>query len=527
VLVISDKMLFMMTSVLAQVLRVLTSFVLLRWVPKGDFGLWTMVGVAPGFFAALGDCGISRALVQFRHLPDDTVEASGLVISAALSLLFTTTWIFSGIYFGRLEHDPRLLYVGLIGGVTMSLSGIYTFQMACLNRDLRFRAEARQNLIFAVALAVTGLSFAFARFGIFALAVQPLAAQVISNAMIYRRHPFKWPRAFKTSVAGEMLNYGWKVTVAQYANNLLQTVVSVFVGLSAGKNGLADYGRANQVCELFGQNSLASFDRILHPLLTSIRDDKERLRSVFIRGCIASTLLCAGGWAWLNGVAPDLIAIVAGPQWKEVPPILQIISFALLSAGAGLMGILIALALGKPLVWLRFACLNILLLTLCYEIVHILNLGHHRPLAAIAVAVIVSQSIVSASLCIWAGRTINASLRKIAGHLIRIILAAGGAHVLIVLVNHGLNGRAPTIVRLVAASFVGGLAYLGLALLLDRKAVLEFRSLVRRRGPEDAKTATCTNCGYDLSGTPGMCPECGTAFQPDISSLAPAEEGAG
>ena len=70
--------------------------------------------------------------------------------------------------------------------------------MACLNRDLKFRAESVQNLVFSIALTVTGLSLALVAHrhrdvGVFAVALQPLAAQIVGNVMIYRRHPFPLP----------------------------------------------------------------------------------------------------------------------------------------------------------------------------------------------------------------------------------------------------------------------------------------------------------------------------------------------
>ncbi len=185
--------------------------------------------------------------MQYRDLPTETIESSGLIISVALGVVYTLIWLGSGLFCAWFRHDPRLFWVGLMGGASNLLSSIYTFQMACLNRDLKFKAESFQNIIFAVALTITGLSMALIaqrhrEVGVFALALQPLVAQIMGNAVIYHRHPFHWPRAFSVPMAKKMLNYGWKVTLAQYVSNLQQSLVNTFVMIIGGPWGAGIFG---------------------------------------------------------------------------------------------------------------------------------------------------------------------------------------------------------------------------------------------------------------------------------------------
>jgi PST family polysaccharide transporter len=488
--VVSDKAIFLFTSVATQALRVAAMFVMARLLRPEDYGLLTLVAIAPGFIALLGDCGIARALVQYRDLPTEPVEASGLVVSVMLGLIYAIVYLCSGIYFfsfgyhvqsGLVRHDQRMFWIGLIGGVTIVLSTIYTFQMACLNRDLKFKAESVQNIIFSLAVTVTGVGLALVAHwhravGVFALALQPLTAQIVGNAVIYHRHPFRWPSAFRYGMAAKMLGYGWKVTLAQYVNNLQQTIVSACVAVVGGPVGLGVYGRATQVSDMFGWNLMNSIDRLLHPLLRTVRDDAERRRGIFVRGCLGSMLMCGFGWAWLEGTAPDLIRVVMGPQWSSVPPLLRIVSITLLSGGLGIMGIIVTHALGKPLIWLRFGVAGLLVLLLCSAAA--LGLGH--SLAAIAVAFVIAQVTMSLALWVWAVRTLNVGRGELAGHLIRLLLVAGATCGCILLVRHQLASQAP-LVRLIAGSAAGGLVFMALAFLVDREAITTFRTMVRRR----------------------------------------------
>jgi PST family polysaccharide transporter len=375
----------------------------------------------------------------------------------------------------------RVIWVGIIGAATLLLGTIYTFQMSCLNRDLRFRAESFQNLIFAAALATTGLSLALVArrhrsFGVFAVALQPFVAQFIGNVVIYHRHPFHWPRAFQFAMAKKMLNYGWKVTVAQYANNLLQSVTNAFIAVVGGPAGLGVYGRATQVSDMIGYNLLSSFDRVLHPLLRSVRDDEQRLRSLFMRGCIASMLMCIFGWAWLAGTAPDLIRVVIGPQWSGVPPLLRIVSLSLLVAGPGAIGIVVVNALGRPLVWFKFGVISVSILLA----VGGMSLKIHRSMEAIAGAFVLSQFVLYISLWVWAIGTQGAESRKLVGHAIRLLFVGAATVGCIFFAKHFFT---MPLLRLIAGSGAGGAAFIGLVLLVDREAILVFRTLIQRRDP--------------------------------------------
>ncbi len=68
-LIVSDKIIFLFTSVMTQALRVLTAFAMARLLKIEDYGLITLVSLAPGFIAVLGDCGIARRWCNIAICP--------------------------------------------------------------------------------------------------------------------------------------------------------------------------------------------------------------------------------------------------------------------------------------------------------------------------------------------------------------------------------------------------------------------------------------------------------------------------
>ena len=237
-----------------------------------------------------------------------------------------------------------------------------------------------------------------------------------------------------------------------------------------------------QVSDMIGFNLLSSFDRLLHPLLRSVRDDKERLRSRFFRGCIGATLLCCFGWAWLVGPVAGFDPCGAWPAVERGAPasanrLLGSFSQWARNHGdccyprcAGQAVGLVSICRDQPCAaprgdWIdhglsqRLGCHR-------YRVRH--HPGHLRDLA------------------VEVGRAHASDLARQA-HRTHIAFDGGGRHYAglhhpIAAACYGDGGC------LILGSGFGGLVFVGFVFLLDRDAILDLRTLVRRRGPAEPPT---------------------------------------
>jgi hypothetical protein len=144
------------------------------------------------------------------------------------------------------------------------------------------------------------------------------------------------------------------------------------------------------------------------------------------------------------------------------------------------MAIVVTHALGKPLVWLRFGSVNLALLLAALAS----GLSWHRSLAAIAAAYAACQATTAIAMNYWAARTLRVSVKTLGGHLARLLAVSLVTGFCILQVRHWILWT-PAVVRLIVASLAGAAVFLILALLVEREAILDFRTLVRRRRPAE------------------------------------------
>ena len=345
---VSDKLQFVATSFLVQGLRILAALIMARLLAPEIYGIVALTMAIPSVLTNLGDMGVARSIVHFRDSPRQTVEDSGLVICLVMGLLMLVASSGAGAYLARIKGNPHLLAIGGFIGLAGLLGQVYQFQMACLNRDLQFRQEAWQNLLFSMATITAGITIALLGGGVYALVLQPLVAQVVANLAIQRRYSLRWPRQARWAMAKRMLVYGWWLTLAGYVNNLQGTLLGLWIGFRFGTASLGIYGRGTQIRDMAGQNVNTAFDRLLYPLLVNAADDKPRMQSLFIRGLTGSSLICVFGWATMTALAPDLVFVGIGRQWGGVPPVLVAVAPWLLIVPFGLMASVAANVLGRP-----------------------------------------------------------------------------------------------------------------------------------------------------------------------------------
>jgi O-antigen/teichoic acid export membrane protein len=488
----SDKLQLIGSAYFQQAIRILTLFVMARLIGPNDTGIYMLVIYVGGLVMALSDFAIPQSVVQILDFSEDVVVDTALVLSGVLLTIYGVAAIGAGIYLTWKEpgHDPHYWRIGVLVAITNFLGGLYTVQLARINRRLHFKIESRQNIIFALSVAITGIVFALLHFGSYALALQLLAGQLAANIAINLHVPLSWPKQASWTVAKRFLKLGTPISVANYVWGVEASIIGMIIQPmplpDGGAWGVGLWSKTIQVQQLFGQNLLTSFQRVAYPLVCLSVSDLARMRILFAR--VTLTLMMVSllftGVVVVNSEA--IVRVCLGRQWMAAAPLLRAAAWAIPAGALNMVAAILCMAMGISKSFARAAILNLFLFIPAALLVRHFGGG----ILDLVICWSASRYFMALTMLQPATRQLGAGLRSIwrpmSGLIGSAIVASAAMLAIRALLQHY-----PFVIQLVVSASVGSIVYTAAVWLLE-KDTIQFAIKMARGGGQANTASTVT-----------------------------------
>ncbi|WP_240322671.1 lipopolysaccharide biosynthesis protein [Austwickia chelonae] len=319
------------TSLGGQILRVLIQtgsiVILARLLQPSEYGLIAMVMVIIGVGEIFRDFGLSSAAVQAPTLSDDERDAL-FWINTGLGVLLAVLLAVAAPLVALLFDEPALTGICQVLALTFVFNGAATQYRAGLTRELRFGALVVVDVAAQIGGVATAISLAAAGCGVWALAIQQVATGAVMMAALLATARWLPGRPRRGTDVRSFMTFGWYLVASQlvgYAANNADTFV---IGLRLGKDPLGLYNRAFQLLMQSYNLVRVPITRVAVPVFARLQDDEIAYRRFLARGqlCLGYTLVVA--LAWVAGAAEPVVALLLGPDWSQVAPLLAWLAIA-------------------------------------------------------------------------------------------------------------------------------------------------------------------------------------------------------
>lgn len=325
------------------VVRMGSLMILARLLAPRDFGLVGMVTAFTGVLNLFRDFGLSTATVQRGHVTEDQVSTLfwiNMLVGVVLALILAGMAPFVAVFY----HEPRLVWVSVVLATSFIFNAAGVQQTALLERQMRFTALARIDIIALVVSTAIGIALAALGFGYWALVAASILPSFVSTACLWVAS--KWIPVWPRSLDGvhPLLRFGGAFTLINLIVYVGYNLEKVLLGRYWGANALGLYGRAYQLVNLPTENLNSAFWGVAFSGLSRVREEPERFRKYFLRGyslVLAITIPMTIGAALF---AHDMIFVLLGPKWNDVAGIFRLLAPTIL-----------IFALINPLAWLTFS----------------------------------------------------------------------------------------------------------------------------------------------------------------------------
>lgn len=313
-----------LARVLQQAAQILFSVLLARLLLPEDFGLLAMVFVFSGFAGSLADFGFRSALVEKQHLEDRHLH-SVFWLTITLGAALTAVFILLSPYIAVFYNQPLLKPICqlLAFGYVFASSGIVP--CAVLQRRMDFDRLAKIEIVVTFLSGAAAVCLALLGWGVWSLVIQGLGAGCIRSVMLFvssRWHPHF---TFDPGAVKELLHYSVNLGGFGVVNYWARNGDNLIIGKLLGAVALGIYDRAYALMLLPITQIISVVSDVMFTALSSIKNDKARVRGVYLRAISVIALISFPMMIGLFVVAEPFIASVYGAKWMAVAPILQIL----------------------------------------------------------------------------------------------------------------------------------------------------------------------------------------------------------
>ena len=314
-------------SIAGQGITFLVGLVLARLLSPQEYGLIGYITIIVAILNSIVDSGFSNALIRKKDAGEIDYNTT-FIFNLVLSLLMAGVMIVAAGPISRFFNEPELVPLIRVMSAIVVINAAAIVQRTTLTKRVDFKTQTKVSLIASATSGVVGIGMALSGMGVWSLVGQQLSRQLLNTVFLWifnRWIPtlqFSW-RSFR-----ELFGFGWKLMVSGLIDTTWTEIYQLVIGKCYTTETLGQYTRGKQFSDIFSSNMTTIIQRVSYPVLSSVQDERTRLKEGYRKIIKVSMLLSFVLLFGLGAVAEPLLYVLIGGQWSEAARYLQIIVFS-------------------------------------------------------------------------------------------------------------------------------------------------------------------------------------------------------
>lgn len=298
--------------------------IMARVLTPDDYGLVGMLTVFIAVSQSLVDSGFSQALIRKQErseLDNSTVFYFNIAVGAILYLIL----FLSAPLIAKFYDEPILISLTRLISLSVLVNSFVVVQRALLTVKIDFKTQAKASFAAAVLSGVVGITMAYKGFGVWSIVWHQLTNLTTNVVLLWIFSKWRPKLIYSWQSFRELFGFGSRLAASGIIDTLYKNIYLIVIGKVFNASDLGYYTRAQQFAEFPSSNVSGIIQRVTFPVLCTIQDDDERLRSVYRRFLRLAAFVVFPLMIGLAAVAHPFITLVLTEKWAFSAVLLQII----------------------------------------------------------------------------------------------------------------------------------------------------------------------------------------------------------
>lgn len=331
------------TTVARFALQLAAQIVLARLLGPDNYGVFGLGMVVLTFSTFLSNFGLGQSLLHSAEVSEEDIRfAFTWQVIAGLSAM-ALVW-FAAPLIAEFFREPRAEGVIRWLALTCLMSAASAPAGNLVQRGLNFKALGlAQVTSYAVGYLLVGVPMALLGHGYAALVAAWLTQVGLVAIASYALHPHSLRPLLRHPRMGAAINVGGIVFITNLVNWVLSNLDRIVVGRLLNAQAVGVYTAGYNLATMPNSLLLGSLQPTLMAVGARMQGETARLRNGYEQILAVVWVIVLPVFMALAMGAPEIVAILYGPRWAEVPRVLSLLFLA--------MPALITLGLSTPILW--------------------------------------------------------------------------------------------------------------------------------------------------------------------------------
>jgi len=395
-----------LAQTISQVCQFTITAVLAHLLSPSDFGLFGMVTVFTGFATIVGELGIGGAIIQSQRI-DECHYSSVFWFNVVIGLSLTVIFVLIAPLIARFYERPEIIPILTIVSLNFFLSSFTIIQQAVLMKAMDFKSLALRDIFAVTCSGTLGILSASRGYGVWSLVIQLLAYTATNNLLLWISSEWRPKWIFSFTSIKEIFPFSAHVTGFQLVNYFARNMDYLLIGKVLGSEALGYYTLAYKLMMFPLQNITWIVNKVMFPALSKMQEEMVRFRRNYLYMVKSVALLSFPIMAYLFVIAPDIIQLVYGSNWKVAIPLVRIFCFCGMVQSITSLGGTIYLAKGRADLQFKMSLISTFMLLI------VLYIAVYNGIEAVAFAY-------TSFYLIWANISIFVVAKLISQNILKI-----------------------------------------------------------------------------------------------------------
>ena len=354
----------------------IVSVILARKLSPDDYGTIAIVAVIIQILEVFIDSGFGAALIQKQEVDD--IDYSSVFYFNILSCTILYFFVFfSAPFIAKLYNDFRLIAIIRVLCLQFIISGVKNVQQSYVTKNFLFKKFFFSTLGGTILSGVIGIIMAYNGLGVWSLVCQMISNYAIDTLILWFTVDWKPKRTFSFTRLKEMFSFSGRYLGSLLIARITDELNKPIIGLKYSKSDLAFYERGYSLASIITENINNAMSTVLFPTVSSVQDNKERVKSIITRYLTVSTYIIMPMMMGLAVCGERLIKLIFTEKWLPCVPFLYVFCIMYAIYPISIANINVIVSLGVKKLFIRFQLIRsvitivILIITIQFGVIYI------------------------------------------------------------------------------------------------------------------------------------------------------------